>query len=90
MKEFTPKKEQEEMTARDLINTDTSKMSEPECRITIIRIPAGIENRLESLSVEMKEVKASQGEIKNVITELHSRMVLWQQGWMRQSSKSAI
>ena len=33
------------MTARDLTNTDTSKMSEPEFRITIIRILAGVENR---------------------------------------------
>ena len=50
-------KEQEETTAKDLTNTDTSKMSEPEFRITIIRILAGIENRLESLPVEIKEVK---------------------------------
>uniref|UniRef100_A0A8C8WJ63 L1 transposable element RRM domain-containing protein n=1 Tax=Panthera leo TaxID=9689 RepID=A0A8C8WJ63_PANLE len=68
------KKEQEETTARDLTNTDTNKMSEPEFRITIIRIPAGAENRLESLSVEIKEVKASQDEIKNAVTELQSSM----------------
>ena len=43
------KKGHEETTARDLTNTDTSKMSEPEFRITIIRILAGVENRLESL-----------------------------------------
>ena len=36
---------QEEMTARDLINTDTSRMSKPEFRITIIRIPAGVEKK---------------------------------------------
>ena len=47
------------MTARDLTNTDTDKMSEPEFRITIIRILTGVENRLESLSVEIKEVKTS-------------------------------
>ena len=39
-------------------------MSEPEFKFTIIRILAGVENRLESLSVEIKEVKASQDEIK--------------------------
>ena len=55
------------MIARDLINTDISKVSEPEFRITIIRILAGVENRLESLSAE---IKASQDEIKNVVTEL--------------------
>ena len=62
------------MTARDLTNTDASKMSEPEFRITIIRILAGVENRLESLSAEIKEVKNSQNEIKNAITELQSQM----------------
>ena len=60
------------MTARDLIKTDTSKMSEPEFRMTIIRILAGVENRLQSLSSEIKEVKASQDEIKNDTTELQS------------------
>ena len=49
-------------------------MSELEFRIMIIRILAGVKNRLESLSVEIKEVKASQDEIKNAITELQSRM----------------
>ena len=61
------KKEQEETTARDLTNTDTSKMSEPEFRITIIRILAGVKNRLEFLSVEIKEVKPSQDEIKKML-----------------------
>ena len=74
MKEFTQKKEQEETIARDLINTDTSKMSEPELGITIIKVVAGVENRLESLSAEIKEVKNSQNEIKNAITELQPWM----------------
>ena len=47
-------------------------MSEPEFRITIIRIIGRVENRLESLSEEIKEVKTSQDEIKNAITELQS------------------
>ena len=66
------KKEQEETITRDLTNTDTSKMSEPEFRITIIRILPGVENRLESLYAEIKEVKNNQNEIKNAITELQS------------------
>ena len=49
-------------------------MSEPEFRITILRILAGVENRLEPLFAEIKEVKTSQDEIQNVITELQSRM----------------
>ena len=47
-------------------------MSEPEFRSMIIRTLAGVENRLESLSAEIKEVKPSQNEIKNAITELQS------------------
>ena len=66
------KKEHEETTARDLTNTDTSKMSEPEFRITTIRTLSQVENRLESLSAEIKEVKTNQNEIKNAITELQS------------------
>ena len=49
-------------------------MCEPEFRITVIRILAGVKNRLESLSAEIKEVKASWDAIKNTITELQSRM----------------
>ena len=49
-------------------------MSEPELRITIIRILAGVEKSLESLSAAKKEAKNSQNEIKNAITELQSRM----------------
>ena len=54
------------MRARDLINTDISKMSELEFK-TIIRILAelvkGIEDSRDSLTAEMKELKSSQGEI---------------------------
>ena len=42
------------MTVRDLTNTNTNKRFEPEFRITIIRILAGVKNRLESLSAEIK------------------------------------
>ena len=49
-------------------------MYEPEFRIMIIRILVGVKNRLQSLSVEIKEVKTSQDEIKNAKTELQSWM----------------
>lgn len=42
-------------------------MSEPEFKITIIRILAGVKNILKSLPVEIKEVKAVKDEIKNAI-----------------------
>ena len=58
------KKEHEETTARDLTNTDTSKMSEPEFRITIISILTAVENRLESLPAEIKEVKIARMKLK--------------------------
>ena len=58
------------MTVNDLINTDISKMSGLEYRITMIRILAGLERRIESLSAEIKEVKSTQDEIKNAITEM--------------------
>ena len=47
------KEEQEEMTARDFINTDISKMSDLEFRI-MIRILAGVEKSIESLSAEIR------------------------------------
>ena len=73
-KGVTKAKEHEETTPRDLTNMDTSKMSELEFRIMIIRILPGVKNRLESFSRDIKEVKASQDDIKNAIPELPSRM----------------
>ena len=52
------------MAVGDVTNTDTCKMSEPEFRIMIIRITAGVKNRLESLSAEIKEVKNRWDEVK--------------------------
>ena len=67
MKEFTLKERIGRNDIQGIYNTDTSKMSESEFRITILRILAGIENRLESFSAE---IKPSRDEIKNAITEL--------------------
>ena len=58
------KKEHKKMTARDLTNTDTNEMSEPEFRITRIRILAGVKNKLESLSAEIKEEKIARIKLK--------------------------
>ena len=62
MKEFTP---------RERTRTDISKMSGLEFRI-IVRILAGVEKSIDSLSAEIKEVKSSQEEIKSAITERQS------------------
>ena len=69
--EFTPK----ERTGRNYSQghkTDISKMSELEFRIMIIRILAGVEKSIESLSAEIREVKSSQDKIKNALTEMQS------------------
>ena len=64
------------MTARALINTDINKMSELEFQTMIIRILAGVKKKKsigdtrESLSSEIKEIKSSHAEIKNVVTEM--------------------
>ena len=51
-------------------------MSELKFKTTIIRILAGVEKSMEdnreSLSAEVKELKPSQAEIKNSITEMQS------------------
>ena len=60
--------------ARDLINTDISKMLELEFRMMIIKILAGLEKSIEdnreSLSGEIKELKSDQVEIKKAINEV--------------------
>ena len=72
------KREQEEIKARDLINSGISKMSELEFKAAIRGILAGfeksIEDTRESLSAEIKELKSSQAEIKNAITKMQTQM----------------
>ena len=72
----TQKKEQEEMKARDLIMTDTSKISELEFKIIIISILVALEKSIEytreSLTSEIKELKSSQAKIKNPITKIQT------------------
>ena len=67
------KEEQKEMMARDLVSADVIKMSELECKTTIIRILAGLEKSIdgarESLFVEIKERKSSQVKGKNATTD---------------------
>ena len=65
------KKEQEKVMSRDLINTDSRKISEPEYKTITIRILAGIhksiEDSRESFTSEIKELKTSQAKIKATI-----------------------
>ena len=75
MKELTPKERTGINDSQRIINTVISKMSESEFRITIIKILAGVENKHRIYFYEIKEVKSSQDEIKNAITEMQSQMV---------------
>ena len=72
----SPQKREQEavLTARNLVSMDISKISELEFRIMIIKIVAGleksIEDTIESLSGEIKELKSNQIEIKKAINKM--------------------
>ena len=59
--------------AKDLINTDISKMSELELKTTIVKIVAGLEKSIEDIreypTTDIEKLKSSQIEIKNAITK---------------------
>lgn len=63
--------------ARNL-ETDLSKMPEPEFKTTIVRILAGLDksinNTRESLTTEIKNLKTSLVKIKNAITEMPNQL----------------
>ena len=65
------------MINRDIINADISKMSEWEFKTTIISILAGFEKSIEDtrkfLTAAIKELKSSQPEKKNAITEMQTK-----------------
>ena len=60
--------------ARDLINTDKSKMSELKFKTVIrllTRLEKGKEDTIHSFIIDIKELKSSQAKIKkNTITEI--------------------
>ena len=72
------------LTARDLINMDISKMCELQFKTAIIEILAGFEKSMEdtreSLPIEIKQLKSSQAEIKNTVTEIQSQVEAIKQG----------
>jgi len=74
-KKSPQQKEQEAVpTARDLLNTDISTMSELEYRMMILKILPGLEKGMEAiretLSEEIKELKSNQVKIKKAINEV--------------------
>ena len=90
MKEFTPKERAGRNDSQGLNQHRYKQDDWTRIRVTRIIILAGAENRIESLSLVIKEVKVSQDEIKNAITELQSWMVALVAEWMGQSSESVI
>ena len=72
------KKYQEEMTAKELIKTDINDITEQEFRIIVIRLIAGleknIEDRRESIGTEIKELKHSHDEFKNVVNKVQNKL----------------
>ena len=60
-----------EVTAKELINTDISNITEQEFRIIVIKLIAGLEKGIEdskeSINAEIKELKNSHDELKNAV-----------------------
>ena len=63
-------KKEKMVTARDLIKTNIGNMPDPEFKAKIIRTLAGleksIENIMETLTAEIKELKTNQAEVKDI------------------------
>ena len=68
------KKFQEELTAKELIKTHISNITEQEFRIIVIRLISrlekGIEDSRVSTAAEIKQLKTSHDELKNDINEV--------------------
>ena len=72
------KKLQEEPTANELIKNDLSNIAENEFKIIVIRLIAGLDNNIEdsqeSIATEIKGLRNSKEELKNVINDLQNKM----------------
>ena len=72
------KKLQKEVTAKELIKTDISNITEQEFRLIVIKLITGlaksIEDSRETIGAEIKEPKHSHDEFKNSINEIQNKM----------------
>ncbi|KAF0880766.1 LORF1 protein, partial [Crocuta crocuta] len=77
-KNSPPKKLQEEMTARELLKTDISNITEQKFRTIIIKLIAGLEKSMEDIGETMAtnnmELKNSYSELENGINEIHNQL----------------
>ena len=75
---FPQKEGHEEIIARDLPKTDINNILEQEFRTSVIRLLAGLEKSIkdtrETLVEEIKDLRTSQDEIKNVVIEMKSKL----------------
>ena len=72
------KKLQEVATANELIKTDLSNIMEQEFKIMVIKLIAGLEERIqgsrESIATEIKRIRNRHEELKNAINEMQNKM----------------
>ncbi|KAF0878278.1 LORF1 protein, partial [Crocuta crocuta] len=77
-KSSPPKKFQEELTAKELLKTDISKITEQEFRTIIIKLITGLEKCVEDITESMAtniiELKNSYDELKNGKNEIHNKL----------------
>ena len=61
-----------------MLKTDISNIYEQEFRTTVIRLLTGLEKSIEdtrdTLAAEIKDLRTSQDELKNAITELQNKL----------------
>ncbi|KAF0886003.1 LORF1 protein, partial [Crocuta crocuta] len=72
------KKFQEEMTAKELLKTDISNITEQEFRTIVKKLihgpEKGMEDIREAIATKTMELKNSCDEVKNAINEMHNKM----------------
>ncbi|KAF0885224.1 LORF1 protein, partial [Crocuta crocuta] len=84
------KKFQEEMTAKELLKTDISNITEQEFRTVVIKLIAGLEKGMEdireTIATKTIELKNSCGELKNAINEMHNKMEM-SNAWIEEAER---
>ncbi|KAF0872186.1 LORF1 protein, partial [Crocuta crocuta] len=77
-KNSPPNKFQEELTAKELLKTDITNITEQQFRTIVIKLIAGLEKSMEdireTIATKTMELKNSCDELKNAINEIHDKM----------------
>ncbi|VFV39055.1 Hypothetical predicted protein, partial [Lynx pardinus] len=76
--DYSPKKEQEKSSEKELNETEISNMSDKEFQVVIVKIFTGLEKRVkdlsETLKKEIEHIKKNQSELKNTMTEIQNKL----------------